>query len=429
MEQTKKKLYYGWPLVVVLGFCYFLSSGFVVAAAQMMNPVMMGEIGINATMLGLGFTVFVLASAIPAPLVGGLLSKLGSRLTIAIGGIIMIVGSLGMIFLTSNAVTYILFFGIFMGVGQITAGQISAQSTAGMWFSRLRGSAMSIMMGIGGVASFVAPLIVTPIIGANGWRAGWWLLAGFGLVIVILALLFVRTRPEDMGLEIDGGAADHNETQAAVKETKPSKVFKNTEKVTYGQLIKTPAFWIIAIAGCGGFCGYGLTTGQGVLNFTTIGFDPLFVAGAASVMGILSFLTKTFTGFIADRIDPKYLLTGAMLVQVIGIFIGAFADPNAGWMVYAYYVCIGLGFGTVATNLPTLVANYLGVYDLPKNLSTIMLIGGIISSIIPAVAGVAFDMTGTCQAGFILCAVFEIICIICGILVRAPKVKGVAAAE
>ena len=70
----KKKMYYGWPLIVILGLLYFLTSGFILATAQMVNPVMMKDIGLSATMLGLGFTVFVLCSAIPAPLVGQLVS-------------------------------------------------------------------------------------------------------------------------------------------------------------------------------------------------------------------------------------------------------------------------------------------------------------------------------------------------------------------
>lgn len=417
----KKKMFYGWPLVVILGFLYFLTSGFILATAQMVNPVMMGDIGLSATMLGLGFTVFVICSAIPAPLVGQLVAKIGSRYTIALGGLIVTLGALAMIFLCHDQITYILFFGVFMGAGQIMAGQIAVQATVGMWFNKHRGKAMSIAMGIGGLASFVAPLVVTPLMASTGtWRSGWYLLAAFGLIVAVISLLFVRTRPADMGLEPDGG--DTSVSAEVKKEAKPSKVFLNTEKISHRQAIKSPTFWFLSLAGCGGFCGFALTTSQGVLNFTTLGFDPMFIAGAASVMGILSLLAKIFSGFVADKIDPIKIIAFATLMQIIGVFIGAFA--SAGWMVYAYYILIGLGFGMVATNLPTVVANYFGAHEFPKNLGTAMLFGGLVSSGVSTVVGVIFDATGACTTGFIAVAVLLIICLVAALFVRDPKIKG-----
>lgn len=417
----KKEMYYGWPLIVILGLLYFLTSGFILATAQMVNPVMMKDIGLSATMLGLGFTVFVLCSAIPAPLVGQLVAKIGSRNTIALGGGLVTIGSLCMIFFCTNPVTYIIFFGVFLGTAQIMAGQIAVQATVGVWFDKHRGKAMSIAMGIGGLASFVAPLVVTPLMASTGdWRSGWYMLAAFGVIVIILSMVFVRSRPEDMGLEIDGGAVA--EKAEAAKETKPSKVFRNHEKITYRQAIKTPTFWFLAVAGCGGFCGFALTTSQGVLNFTTLGFDPMFIAGAASVMGIISLLAKTFSGFLADHIDPVKLLIIGMACQIVGILLGAFA--SAGWMVYAYYFLIGLGFGIVATNLPTSVANYFGVAEFSKNLGTTMLIGGLISSGVSTFVGMIFDATGACMAGFLGVAALLVVCVICGFLVRKPKIKA-----
>lgn len=148
----------------------------------------------------------------------------------------------------------------------------------------------------------------------------------------------------------------------------------------------------------------------------------MFIAGAASVMGIISLLAKTFSGFLADHIDPVKLLIIGMACQIVGILLGAFA--SAGWMVYAYYFLIGLGFGIVATNLPTSVANYFGVAEFSKNLGTTMLIGGLISSGVSTFVGMIFDATGACMAGFLGVAALLVVCVICGFLVRKPKIKA-----
>ena len=101
--EEKKSFGYGWFLTVLCGMFYFMSSGFIVASAQILNPAMMADVGISATVLGLGFTIFVWCSGLPAPLVGILIDKIGTRWSIAIGGLIMTIGAICM---TTIAVSY-----------------------------------------------------------------------------------------------------------------------------------------------------------------------------------------------------------------------------------------------------------------------------------------------------------------------------------
>lgn len=67
-----KKLFYGYILIPVLGFMYFCSSGIVLPTATIVNPLMLQDasLGMNATMLGTGFSLFVLVQGLSAPLVG-----------------------------------------------------------------------------------------------------------------------------------------------------------------------------------------------------------------------------------------------------------------------------------------------------------------------------------------------------------------------
>lgn len=58
----EKKSFFGWPLAIVLGLMYFMSSGFVLATAQIVNPMMLQDpsMGLTGTVLGAGFSLFVL---------------------------------------------------------------------------------------------------------------------------------------------------------------------------------------------------------------------------------------------------------------------------------------------------------------------------------------------------------------------------------
>ena len=57
-------------------------------------------------------------------------------------------------------------------------------------------------------------------------------------------------------------------------------------------------------------------------------------------------------------------------------------------------------------------------------LGTTMLIGGLISSGVSTFVGMIFDATGACMAGFLGVAALLVVCVICGFLVRKPKIKA-----
>lgn len=419
----EKKSFFGWPLVVVLGLMYFMSSGFVLATAQIVNPMMLQDpsMGLTGTVLGAGFSLFVLMQGLPSPLVGQLVAKKGAKFTMAVGGVIMLVAALAMIFVVKSAILYFIFFGVILSVSTIMVGQISVQSTVGEWFVAKRGVAMAVTMGIGGLASFAAPLVVNNIIGASGgaWQSGWYLIAVFAVISIPLALLVVKNKPADIG-QVPDGSTD----AAAGGAKKPLKVYKNTGQVEYRQAIRSPYFWLIAVGSAGGFCAFSLATSQGVIHFTSLGFDTGTIVGAAAVMGIASIIGKLVIGLLADTIEPIRIIGAALVVIVIGIVCAAMATNAA--MIYVYYICTGLGFGSIATNLPTTVANYFGLTAYPKNLSTTMLTTTIISSIIPIMAGALYDATGFATTAFFVTAGIVAVCAVCAFLVRIPKKEKAA---
>ena len=207
-------------------------------------------------------------------------SHLVKQGTPTMGGVIMLVAALAMIFLVKSAILYFIIFGVILSVSTIMVGQISVQSTIGQWFVAKRGVAMAVTMGIGGLASFIAPLVVNSIIGASGgaWQSGWYLIAVFAVISIPLALFVVKNKPADVNQVPDGSAPDASAEGAK----KPLKVYKNTGTVEYRQAIRSPFFWLIAVGGAGGFCAFSLATSQGVIHFSALGFDTGTIVGAGS---------------------------------------------------------------------------------------------------------------------------------------------------
>jgi sugar phosphate permease len=90
------------------------------------------------------------------------------------------------------------------GVGVGLSSIVPAQTLASNWFIRNRARAIAIIFTAGGIVGYLIPRFDAWMIGIGGWRAAWLGLAAITLAVALFAALFIRDRPEDMGLHPDG---------------------------------------------------------------------------------------------------------------------------------------------------------------------------------------------------------------------------------
>lgn len=197
------------------------------------------------------------------------------------------------------------------------------------------------------------------------------------------------------------------------------KVYKNTDAVPFKRVARTPAFWLISLAATGGFASYTLATSQSALHFSSLGFDSGLVVAGVAVMGGVSLLGKLLLGMVSDRIEPVRLIVASTVILVVGVLAGAAAQNEA--MLFAFYVCVGFGFGGVNAVFPTAMANYFGASSFSKNLGTGIMITTVVASALPIASGAAYDATGTCTIAFYLTAGIVAACAACGLFVRIPR--------
>lgn len=418
---AEKKFFYGWVVAVICGFMYMLSSGSILSAAQLINPQMMVETGMAPTIMGLGFTVFVLFQSFGAPFTGWLVKKIGAKMTMVAGGVIVVAASLVMAMVNVGTVGYLIIFGVLLSVSTLMVGQIATQSTVGLWFTQYRGRAMTITMSIGRIGAFVTPLIVGALMAAGGWAFGYYAMAVYGVVAIILALIFIKNKPEDIGEVPDGGAIAEAGEAAAAAPAKPSRVYKNQESVTLKEAIRRPAFYLIVLALSAGFYAFSNNAGCAVAHFTTQGFDPAVIAVGVSILGICMLLGVLLAGAISDFVEPLRLMGGLGIFTAIGVLIAAFVHET--WAIFAYYILVGLTFGGISNLVPTAVANFWGRDNFSTILGTTMMIGGFITSWAGTIGGAVFESTGAYTNAFILAGGIIFVCALCGLFIKIPKNK------
>jgi MFS family permease len=416
---SKPKPFYGWKLAVVVGLVYFCSGDAVLPTATIVNPLMLKDPAINmsGTALGAGFSLFVLMQGIPGPLIGHLIGTKGARFAMILGAIIMVFGALAMLFYVRTTLSYLICFGVVLSVGSIMAGLLSVQTTIGNWFIVRRGVAMTLMMCIAGVGAILVPFLVNGLVVLSGgtWQSGWYLVLGMALLLIPLAFFFVKNTPEELGQTPDGLP----EGQVIEVAEKTQAVYKNTSGVRFKDAVRSVPFWLIALTGTGGFAAYTLAASQGVIHFTTQGFENELIIPAVMSMGFAGLFGRLIIGLRSDRHEPIRLMSISLGFVLCGILLAALVPHN--FALFAYYLCTGFGFGAITTLLPTTVANYFGVEEFSKNLGATMLITTLVASGIPLLGGYIFDVTGSCSPAFLISAGIVAACAICGWMVRFPK--------
>src|SRR5205823_5767848 len=141
--------------------------------------------------------------------------------------------------------------------------------------------ALPILSASGFAGFFGAPLI-NHILAATGgnWRLAWLVVSGVTILSGILALLFVKERPEDLGQVADGRIIP-NRSVSPIAASSLVTTFPWTTRQAYG----TPAYWMIVIGGIASQFPFFFFVAHGLLHLKGAGISS---GDAAWAMGLLS---------------------------------------------------------------------------------------------------------------------------------------------
>ena len=211
-----EKSFYGWKLLCVFWLIIVLNFAFPTFATSVVNTYMAKAMHLNRKELGLAFSVFSLMAGLPAPLVAKSINKFGLRFTLFVGTLLTSCGAFLMASFVKTTSEAIVVFGIVVGAGVALAGTLGPQVGAARWFHRKRARAMSLLLTASGIGGFIAVPTLNAIIARFGtWRAAWWCMAFMSLAAAVVAALFVKDSPAQMGQFPDGDAAPRAPESAA----------------------------------------------------------------------------------------------------------------------------------------------------------------------------------------------------------------------
>lgn len=379
--------FYGWTVLAALWAVMFLNLGFPAYGPAVINAAMAKTLGLDRETLGNMFSVYMVMSGLPGPLVAFAVNRIGVRSTLLIGSTLIIAGALLMATVVSSGSGAMLGFGLLVGTGVATGGALASQAGLARWFVRRRALALSILYSAGAIGGFVAAPLLNRLIETTGtWRAGWWLLAGLSLLAAVTTLAFVREHPADVGQFPDGMAAP---AAGMTPASDTRQAFITRHAWTLGEALRHPAYWLILLSLVGGSGGYTLFLAHGVVHLQDLGHSRTVGAWAVSVLTVTGLGAKGVIALLGDRFDPRYLW--AVFLAIFGLGLVLVVDAHSRVQVFMFATCLGIGFGGGIVCIMAVLSNYYGTAVFASLAGLAVAVNTTLSAIVPKVAGHLYD--------------------------------------
>jgi sugar phosphate permease len=395
--RAKKPLFYGWYVVAAGLVCYGLGISPAYYSWGFFAPEVVEELGLSRAQVGDVFGIFTLVFSIVAPLVGLALDRFGVRATVTAGAVVAALG----FWLTSRAETLAQLYWSYAVIGGIGIGFstiLPAQTLPVNWFARYRARATAIIL-VGGslVGAAVTPLDEL-VLRHWSWREGWLVIAGVSLVVAAVAALFIRNRPEDLGLELDGREPASAASPGAPGLAGAAAAF-DEPRWTAGQAMRTPQFLIATFAALANQLPWAIVTAHGRLHLEDLGFTT---AAAAAILGIRVGISTAgrLTGALGDFLSPARLMGLALLVVALGC--GGLVMARSVPFAVISVGLLGLGYGAAYISIPVVFGYFFGRRAFAGTSGLRIAILAISGWLGPRWAGAAADATGSYLGTFAL---------------------------
>lgn len=380
--------FYGWKLLGVLWTVTFINLAFPAYGSSVLNAAMAADLGLDRRTLGLLFSGYMVMSGLPGPVVAMSVNRLGVRVTLVIGSLILVSGALLMTFVVSNGIVASLVFGLLIGSGVATGAALASQSGLARWFVRRRALVIAMLYSAGGIGGFVAaPLLNHVIAVADGnWRAGWLLIAVLSGVAGVLAAIFVRENPADLGQTPDGDDGANAGPGSAARQL-PAHI--TTEEWAYREALATPAFWLMIGSLLAVSCGYTLYLAHGIVHLKDLGYTQAAAAWSVGILAVTGLIAKVIIAALGDRLDPRYLW--AAFTAMFGVGLILVVDAQGESDLFTFAACLGIGFGGSIVCLMTVLGNYYGMRAFAALSGLGLAINTTFSALVPYVGGWLYD--------------------------------------
>ncbi len=308
--RQEKKIYYGWVIVGVIALSGFANSAETLPVISVFLKPITEDFGWNRSVFTGAITVGTLLGGFFSMATGPVVDRYGPRWVLVIG--FTVLGALLMTMAAISTLWHLYTLQVLARVVAMGAIGLTVTAVVPKWFVSKRGIAVAVS-GIGERAGqTITPLYAQLLISNAGWRPAL-VVTGIVTWVVSIApsLLFLRRRPEDMGLLPDGVTAEERPVTSNVKQ--------RDINFTVKEVVKLRSFYLLA-------------TGLTLISLPTNGL----------MFHLVSFLTdRDFSAGYAVTVLAMFSTGGAIGSMLFGLLVGRF---NIRLILVGNYLLMGMGY-------------------------------------------------------------------------------------
>src|SRR3954471_540171 len=402
------RIHYSWVIFVVAFVTLLFASGTRSTPSILMVPLE-SEFGWTRATVSLAVSINLVLFGFVGPFAAAMMNRWGIQRVVASALIFVAAGAALTTLMTEPWQLYLL-WGVVVGIGAGTMATVFAATVANRWFVAKRG----LVVGVLTAASATGQLIFLPLFGwlaqTQGWRYVSLTVAVCTLAVVPLVLIFMRDRPESVGIRAYGAKED--DPPAPVRANPIAAAFQGLAMASSNR-----NFWVLAAT----FFICGATT-NGLIGTHLIpagmdrGMEEVAAASLLAVIGIFDIVGTTFSGWLTDRVDSRRLLfvyygfRGPSLLLLPAVL----GSPGFGLVLFVVFY----GLDWIATVPPTvaLSSQTFGLQNGPLVYGWIFTAHQLGAAAAASSAGVIRTVTGGYEYAFVgggaLCLIAAMLCLL-----------------
>jgi len=416
------RFYYGWVIVgvalVSMAFWFGIRTAFSVFYVALLEDFPWGR-GEAAGVQSLTLITYT----IMAPLVGWLIDRFGPR-RIMVPGIVLL--ALGLILCSSikTLLQFYLLYGVLVGIGITCTAILPYSAILAHWFEKRKGVASGLALSGMGLGVFVLVPLSQYFISLWGWRLAF---AALGVLVLIFLLplnaLFLRHRPEQLGLSPDGARGPGPSKGPRLEVI--DRAWSETDW-TLRNASRTGKFWALMIFP---FCvaiPIFIVIVHGVRFLVDQGIDKMTAAFVLALVGIVSSVFRILWGWLSDSIGRENTYTLGVICMCVGlcslILLEILGERR---FVYPFIVFFSAGWGATTPMFVSVSADLFRGKGFGLIFGTVEGVIGIGCALGAWVAGFIFDKTQSYQMAFVLATTLSIASCLFIWLAAPRKVLGI----
>lgn len=388
-----------WLIAGIGCIVLLVSNGMTISGLSVFDESIIGEFGWNRGELKFGGMITFGVSALLSPFGGAIVDRVGVKKCLLTGWFLLMLSYTGYSHVDSLAHLYMIH--ALLGVVLVLCGLNPAIILVSSWFKTKRGVAIGITLVGTSLGGIVFPQYGTAMIELVGWRKTFQWAVLFPVLMFLVVLLMVKDKPDD--------------TEQTTQNSVANPTLENSPSLSYGEALKTRAFWALAIVAMTTFYTVLAVQAHLFLYLRDLQLTASSATNAISAFFTCAMIGKLAFGFLADYIHFKKVFIGNIVVMLIGSICLALMNTHLIWVAI---ILFGLGWGGVYTTLQLSAVNCFGLQSAGKILGTIAVLDCIGGGLGIWLTGVMYTQNGNYQQAFIIFVVLVAIA-----LLLVPQIK------